>query len=308
MNILLVIIGTLCATFSGIMLLFKLFRKDPVLKTGLVLIISLAVIFAGLSAYETAAYPDQLEVHFIDVGQGDAILIKTAEKNILVDGGGRNSAVTGYLSSQGVRSLDLVVGTHPHADHIGGLIDVMHALPVDEVIDPAVVHTTKTFEDYLQVIDQKDIIFTVGRAGMSRDLGDGIMLFIVHPQNPSDSELNNASIVLHLVYDQVSFLLTGDAEKEAETEMINRSHPLNSIILKAGHHGSSTSTTEAFFKAVDPQAVVIMCGEDNRYGHPHRETIELLEEAQVDIYRTDLQGTIVFKTDGETYMVNERPW
>lgn len=256
------------------------------------------------SAADSRAPPSgRLEVHFIDVGQGDAILVKTPGKNILIDAGWRGDTVVNYLRSEGVESLDLVIGTHPHADHIGGLINVMEQISVREVFDPGVVHTTKTFEDYLTVIDQKNIIFTEGRTGLERDIGGGAVLEIIHPSSPSEDHLNNASIVARVAFGQISFLFTGDAEKEAEGEILNRGYNPESTILKVGHHGSSTSTTQAFLRAVNPEAAVIMCGEDNQYGHPHEETVDRLTAAGVDIYRTDLHGTIVISTDGQSYSV-----
>jgi len=209
------------------------------------------------------------------------------------------------LQKQGVTSLDLVIGTHPHADHIGGLINVMQSIPVKEIIDPAVVHTTKTFEDYLDIIDQKDVKFTEGRAGMTKDLGGGALLSILHPTAPSSSSLNDASIVAKLTFGQISFLFTGDAEQAAERQMLARGENVNSSVLKVGHHGSRTSTTQAFLNAVDPQIAVIMCGRNNQYGHPHDETFNKLIAANVDIYRTDLQGTIVIITDGQTLEVKK---
>jgi competence protein ComEC len=246
---------------------------------------------------------DQLRVHFIDVGQGDAILIQTPEQNILVDGGERGSAVVDYLKGLDINELDLVIGTHAHSDHIGGLIDVLSNIPVKEVIDPAVVHTTKTFEDYLTLIDQKDIKFTEGRAGMTREIGGGTMQ-ILHPATPSSSHLNDSSVVTKITFGQLSFLLTGDVERESEIEMLARKEPLKSTILKSAHHGSSTSSTLKFVKAVAPEVVVIMCGKDNKYGHPHEETLKTFADLGVDIYRTDLQGTIVITTDGQTCNIN----
>ena len=261
-----------------------------------------------MSADERAPPTGVLEAHFIDVGQGDSILIKTAEKNILIDGGDRGNTVVNYLRNQGVSSLDLVIGTHPHADHIGGLINVMDAIPVKEIIDPGVAHTTITFEDYLDVIDAKDIIFTEGRAGMTRNLGGGAEMEIIHPTSPSSSHLNNASIVCRVTFGEISFIFTGDAEREAESQILNRSYELDGDILKVGHHGSATSTTRPFLSAVDPDLAVIMCGRDNQYGHPHQETLENLSASNVDIYRTDKHGTVVIKTDGITYEINNQPY
>ena len=257
---------------------------------------------------DTSIVLEEFTAHFIDVGQGDSILIQTSSQNILIDGGNRGDTVVDYLISQGVDNLELIIGTHPHADHIGGLINVMEAIPVDEVIDPGVAHTTITFEDYLDIIDEKDIKFTEGRAGMTRDLGGGAELEIIHPVSPSSNHLNNASIVARITFGQISFLLTGDAESDAESEMLARDYILESTILKVGHHGSNTSTTQAFLNAVNPEVAVIMCGLDNTYGHPHEETLNKLSLANVSIYRTDLHGNVIIKTDGVTYEVDTIPY
>lgn len=244
----------------------------------------------------------QLTAHFIDVGQGDSILVQTPSQNILIDGGERTAGpiIVDYLRKQGVKELDLVISTHPHSDHIGGLIDVLKAFPVKEVIDPAVIHTTKTVEEYLALIDEKKIIFTQSQAGLTRDLGDGIAMSLLHPTKPRSNNLNDASIVTRVEYANVSFLFTGDAETASEREMLQqRAAQLKSTVMKVGHHGSRTSTSPAFLNAVSPTVAVIMLGAENKYGHPHPETIDRLVAAGIDIYRTDLHGTIVISTDGK---------
>jgi len=250
---------------------------------------------------------DELKVHFIDVGQGDSILIESPSGRIvLIDGGPRTAGekVVSYLKKAGISAIDIVIGTHPHEDHIGGLIEVLRNFPVREVIDPGVVHTTKTFEDYLTIIDQRNIPFTEGRAGMSRDLGAGAVMQILHPSSPSSSHLNDASIVARVVYGQMSFLFTGDAEEKSEFEMLARSNiQLNSTVLKVGHHGSRTSTSQAFLDAVNPNHAVIMCGKDNRYGHPHQEVLSRLAAAGVQVLRTDIHGTMVMSATKDAVII-----
>ncbi len=258
-----------------------------------------------LSANTVPVPEGELQVHFLDVGQGEAVLIQTAEAAVLIDGGPRaaGSLVVDYLRGQGITELDIIIGTHPHEDHIGGLIEVMERFPVAEVIDPAVAHTTLTFEDYLDVIDRKEIKFTEGRAGMTRTLSGGAVLDILHPVSPGTANLNDASVVARLRFGDAVFLFTGDAEEASEKEMLSRRASLKSTVLKAGHHGSSTSTTAAFLDAVDPDVVIISSGKDNPYGHPHQEVIERLEERDIMVYRTDLDGTIVITTDGAEYTI-----
>ncbi len=242
---------------------------------------------------------EKLIVHFMDVGQGDAILIQTSTQNILIDGGERNTGVLDYLKNQGVDDLDIVIGNHPHSDHIGGLIDVLRDLTVKEIIDPGVVHTTKTYEEYLTLIEEKGVDFVLGRAGMMKDLGGGVTMEILHPVSPEESNLNDVSVVSRIVFGQVSFLFTGDIEKTGEAQILDQGCELASVVLKVGHHGSDTSTTEAFLKKVNPDTAVIMVGAGNVYGHPHEETLEKLRRQGVNIYRTDIHGNIVMTTDGQ---------
>ncbi len=252
---------------------------------------------------ETDELADHYEIHFIDVGQGDAIFVLTPGKNLLIDGGWPNTGVVEYLEQLDIEKIDIVIGTHPHADHIGGLINVFHAFEVDEVIDPAVVHTTATFNTYMSTIDFYDIPFTVGRRGIKRELSDNAHMVLLHPVDPDPGHLNNASVVARVTLGEITLLLTGDAEREAEQEMLEVAELLSADILKVGHHGSWTSSNEAFLEAVQPTVSVIMCGIDNDYGHPHDVAIERLKATGTEIYRTDLHGHVLILSDGINYSI-----
>lgn len=248
----------------------------------------------------------QLEVCFIDCGQGDAILIKTpAGEYMLVDGGkseeGEN--IGDFLRSRGVKQLAVVVGTHPHSDHIGGLAEIIDSFPVEKVFLPRVTHNTNTFEALLKSIKGKNLKINTARQGVKIPL-EGVEASFVAPVGEGYDDLNNYSAVIRIEYGDSSFVLTGDAEELAEKEMLLSSENLKADVLKIGHHGSSGSTCPAFLKAVAPQYAVIMSGVDNDYGHPHRETLAVLNAAGVKVYRTDLNGTINITSDGHSININ----
>ncbi len=197
---------------------------------------------------------ENYSIHFIDVGQGDAIFVETPEKVMLVDGGWSDGSVVAYLEGLGIEYIDIVIGTHPHADHIQGLVDVFYEFEVGEVIDPGITHTTQTFQNYLDVIDLYDIPFTVGRKGMEWQLSEHAHMKLVHPvsipgsHTGSSTVLNNASIVAHVTLGEVTLLLTGDAEENAENQMLNEPELLASDILKVGHHGATQAPRRIFSK------------------------------------------------------------
>lgn len=245
----------------------------------------------------------QLKVHFLDVGQADSILIQTADAAMLVDAGTNEAgaSVVSYIRSQGIETLDYVIGTHPHEDHIGGLDDVIRQLNVKEVILPDKIHTTKTFEDVLDAVEEKDLSVTTAHQGDDYSLGDAGFT-IIAPCEGKDykDELNNWSVGIRLVYGDTSFVMTGDAEKEAEADMLASGENLQGDVWKAAHHGSSTSNTGQMLDAVQPTYAVISCGKDNSYGHPHKETLEAFEKRGIQVFRTDEQSTIVATSDGKS--------
>ncbi len=246
-----------------------------------------------------------LEVYFFDVGQGDSELIRLpGGENILIDAGTSSTEdeLVGELRSLGAETLDLVVATHPHADHIGGMAAVIDAFDVRQVVMPRVSEsdtpTTKTYENLLQSIADKGLTITPAEPGDELLSSGGAVLTVLAPNGKDYGDLNNYSVVLRLTYGEDSFLFTGDAEEESEEEMLSLDWPLTATVLKCGHHGSETSTSPAFLDAVSPQYAVISCGVDNDYGHPDAVTLEKLEAAGAEVFRTDRQGTILASTDG----------
>jgi len=255
------------------------------------------------------ASPDRkLEVSFLDVGQGDAILIQTPSgQQVLVDGGPDPEKICLELGDRlpfWDKSLDLVVLTHAEYDHLLGLVEVLGRYDIGLVLEPGLGRETLGYAEWRRMIDEDDIQTTVAKAGQHIDLGDGITMEVLHPQvellEGSDSDINNNSVVLQLSWGEVSFLLTGDIFEEAEREILHNGCTLGSTVLKVAHHGSATSTCMQFLTAVGPRAAVICVGE-NDFGHPHGETLARL--SGVEVYRTDEQGTVTFTTNGKRLWV-----
>ncbi len=242
-----------------------------------------------------------MKVHFIDVGQGDCILIQTADGAMLIDSGERQEGekVAAYIKQLGITKLSYVVGTHPHTDHIGSMSQIVDQFDIDTIIMPKVAKkvTTSDYKKLLTSIDQKQLTIQSPKVGDQFSLG-GVAFTVLSPKDAEYEDLNNYSCVLRAVYGHTSFLFTGDAEKLAEDEMLADGLDVSANVLKAGHHGSHTSTSQKFLDAVNPSIAVIQCGRDNDYGHPHKEVMDRLTKKDVKIYRTDTDGTIVLTSDG----------
>lgn len=248
-----------------------------------------------------------LTIHFIDVGQGDSILIQTPTgAAILVDAGdsraGKNVVVP-YLEDQGIESLDLVVMTHPHFDHIGGLIPVLERYPVKEILGDGQIHTSRTYEDLLRLILAKEIPFRLARAGDEIAIAGLDEVKVLNPREPFLKGLNNNSVVLWIRYGEIACLLTGDIEAPAETRILAEGGLKEAQVLKVAHHGSGTSTTMKFLKASKPEIGIMSLGHDNPYDHPHCKTLRHLARADVQVLRTDLAGTIILVSDGMSYWI-----
>lgn len=246
--------------------------------------------------------------HFIDVGQGDAILITTSEGNILIDTSERDAegALDAYLKAAGVTSLRYLVLTHPDADHIGNATFILEHYEVTNVIMSEYCNaTTPTFEKLIDTIEKQQVGVLFMSAGDSFDLG-GVRNYVLGPLKDYDDS-NENSLVIRSSFGDTVIMLTGDAEKASEGDIVGggkwNAATLKADILKVGHHGSRSSTTKAFLEAVAPKYAIISCGDGNKYNHPHDETMDKLIEKGITIYRTDEQGSIIFKTDGKTLVL-----
>lgn len=283
---------------------------------ALVLLAAFVLYMNHLSAsHENEASPtindgsESMEVHFIDVGQGDAILVEIASSALLIDAGENHmaSTVVNYLQKQGIEKLDYIIGTHPHSDHIGGLDYVINTFGADTILMPEAVHTTKTYEDVLEAIEDKGMKITLPRVGEEYRLGPA-SFSILAPNSSDYNDLNDYSVGIRLVYKNSEFLLVGDASIFSEQEMLQNGLDLTADVLKISHHGSEYSSCAEFLDAVSPTHAVISVGEDNEYGHPHEATLQALAERNISVYRTDKQQNVIFTTDGKTISVNTEPY
>lgn len=284
-------------------------RKKISTFTGIAVLIIL-VLFSGIHSLTQKKnfVPDGLlTVHFIDVGQGDSILAVLPDgKTVLVDAGEKNqgSVIVDYLHNLGIKKIDYLIGTHPHADHIGGMAEVIDSIPVDSIYMPHAATNTVTYKHLLETIQSHQLSIHTAKAGMVLfDSPNGKAEFL-GPLSEEYDDLNNSSAVLKLSYGATAYLLMGDAEKQVEQELLSSSADLQCNVLKLGHHGSSTSSTKAFLSAVSPQFAVISCGQGNDYGHPHKEVLKRLETQGILPLRTDQKGTVVLSSDGR--VITER--
>lgn len=247
---------------------------------------------------EMPAVSGNTEVHFLDVGEGLSILVKSDGRAMLYDGGDRDTSsfVVSYLRRQGIETLDYVIASHYDADHLSGLIGALYAFDVRQVLGPDYVHDSDTYQSFLTAVGAQGLTVTHPSAGDVYALGNASFT-VLAPAQPA-SEPNDNSIVIRLVNGGTSFLFPGDAEQASENEMCRSGYLLKSDVLCPGHHGSASSTGYEFLMRVRPQYAVISAGAGNEYGHPHRETLDLLAAAGVTVYRTDQSGTVVMYSDG----------
>jgi len=260
---------------------------------------------------ETEVVDAKLQMHTIDVGQGDSILILQEDKVMLIDAGTRANGekVVEYLKDLGITKIDVLVGTHPHDDHMGGMAEVIKNFEIGEFYAPDNSDsdiTTVWYQEFLDAVIEKNIKWNFPKVGDEIILGDA-KAKILSPKKNSYENINNYSIILRVSYGTTDILLTGDAEEEIEEVLINSNFELASEVYKVSHHGSDTSSSEEFMKKVNPKYSIISCKKGNTYKHPSKKVMNLLENFGIIVYRTDEQGTIIMKTDGVNIEFNVEP-
>ncbi len=255
----------------------------------------------GDIADEVEEYRSSWRIHFFNVGQGDAILIQDENFNILIDGGDRNSGIIDELKTLAVDTLHWVIATHPHADHIAGLIDVLQTFPVINVLDPGVDHSSRIYGNYRELVNAGAISYTRGFAGWSYSFTDDFAMEVIHPDTLTQYDINNSSIVIRMQLGSTYALLTGDAEHEAENAILASGFDIDSDIIKVGHHGSKTSSSNEFIAAVSPEWGIILCGEDNKYNFPHAEALAVYQANQTSLFQSDTHGDVLLLVGDSTY-------
>jgi competence protein ComEC len=246
-----------------------------------------------------------LKVHFIDVGQGASqLIIGPTGKSILIDAGNNNKEkfIVAYLKKEKIKKIDILIGTHPDADHIGGLDAVIGNFDIGKIYMPKVQSNTDTFKDVLAAIQKKKLKVTTAKSGLTLEWETGVIVEMIAPIGTYD-DTNDMSAVVHLTYGSNSFLFTGDAETKSEADMLKSGVNLKSDILMIGHHGSKSSTSQKFLDAVNPKYAVIQVGKDNNYGHPTAEVLKKLNDKKIKVYRNDQQGNIIFSSNGKDITV-----
>lgn len=255
-------------------------------------------------------------VYVIDVGQGDSILITAGGKSILIDAGEKEygGRVVSFIRDKGIERLDYIIATHPHADHIGGMAEVVSEIGAEKIIVPRLpddtVPTTRVYENFLKAVKNGGMKLTAAKAGTVYDISDidgiPVKMTIVSPEDDADfDDLNDFSVCVRIDFNRISWLLTGDLSEEGENALISSGRDIDVTAYKVGHHGSATSSTDRFLKKVTPRLCVISCGEGNSYGHPTKAALDRLEKYTNSIYRTDLNSTVSVYSDGRRLYVTK---
>lgn len=273
---------------------------------------SIVLILLGIAFFQSFQESNTLEVDFFDVGQGDAILIKTPDhQKILIDGGPDDAVI--YKLGRSLpfydKEIDLIILTHPHADHLAGLIEVLKRYKVKKILSNGVAHTTPEYIEWLEEIKKQGMPMEIAQAGQIINFDENVKLEIMYPSEDLAGKevenLNNTSIVSKLTFGKTSFLFTGDAEVEVEEKLISAGVDLIADILKVAHHGSKNATSQEFLDKVKPQIAIVMVGLKNKFGHPSQRVINRLEKMGTQILRTDKDGDIKILSNGEKLTIEK---
>ena len=271
-------------------------RREGLIFLSMVLLLSLIAL--PLTNAQAVA-PKTLKVHYINAGQGDAIYIKAPNgEDILIDAGNKDgSDIVAYLKKQKVDDIEIMISTHPDADHLGGLDEVLYAYKVEKVYAPKVSHTTQAYKEFLVAVQKEKLKINTVTKGTTLSIKGVKAVFVAPVKTYKASDLNNWSAVLHMTYNKNTFLFTGDAEALSEKDMIASKQVLKADVLKVGHHGAKEATTSEFLNAVKPKYGIVSVGK-NSYGHPTPSALDRLKKAKVTVYRTDQKGHVVVTSDG----------
>lgn len=272
------------------------------------LLVLLSILISASSPFLTTAIKE-LEIVFLDVGQGDSALIVTPEgKSVLIDGGESEQVVKVFnaLNSRRIGTIDVVIATHPHTDHIDGLIDILEAYKVNKILEPGRIVDASVYTSFKNLAQRRGIPIEIAREGMQFSVGS-VSFEVLSPSEPLSTDIDDSSVVLLMKYGAFSALFTGDIGIQIEDALLLKDKVSRVTLLKVAHHGSSTSSSEAFLNRIIPQYAVISVGAGNDYGHPSQDVITRLTNIGATVFRTDLQSSIVFKTDGKiTSISNEK--
>lgn len=285
-------------------------KKKKIISSIIGIIVVLLAGYFGIDLTQDSKVPkdSQLMISYMDVGQGDAAYIKVNGNDILIDAGPRSNSkeLLEQLKAKNIDDFELVIATHPHEDHIGGMVDVFREYEVKAFYSPKITHTTKTYENLVKAVKDEGLKTKELKSGMVIDLGEGAKFEVFTPQKSEYEELNDYSPIMKLSFGDTSYLFTGDAEKLAEEEALSKyKTSLDSDVIKFGHHGSSSSSSNAFIEAVSPKYGIISCAKDNKYGHPHRETLDIIKKYNIKTFRTDTDGEIILTSDGKSINFNK---
>ena len=250
---------------------------------------------------------DAMQVHFLDVGQGLSIVAKLGDEVLIFDGGDRDTSsfVVAYLQDLGVTEIDYIISSHYDSDHLAGLIGCFNTFEIKNVIGSNYKHDSNLYESFMDAVKEEGLKIQYPEVGTTYSFGEAVITILAPEEIGSDSNAN--SVVIKLTYGESDFIFTGDADYGSEREMVASGINLDCEVLSLAHHGSSTGNSSLFLEKTNPEVAVISCGKGNNYGHPHVEVVELLEAMEVDVFRSDVQGTVIAVTDGKKITWSEEP-